>query len=228
MAVVVLKNEVFNDAERLTRVARKLNDARKIMFEFDPLQHHSWQVLTEKDLMDYPEAYFPAKLFEYSKTLFYDKKNTLTYYHRKEQLDFLKSFLHLSESIIWKLENKRFPNNIYQLKSLLSEFMLLPSFYVQARDKQSIYKKNSFDEARKDFSARQWEIMNIVSEIRQQWDYDISRWQYKIMTQPNPWARHFVRHFAPPVPQKINRLLFPKTYETMKKLALSMQHKLMK
>ena len=68
-ALVILKDDVCRDARRLMEVACTLNGLRRTMFEFDPLQHHGWFVLTEADLLFYCDAYFPFELFRYSRSL---------------------------------------------------------------------------------------------------------------------------------------------------------------
>ena len=72
-ALVIVQNRVFASAQKLTKFAKSLSSARSIMYEFDPLQHHGWFVLSEKDLDNYPQYYFPVELFKYSKSLLPDK-----------------------------------------------------------------------------------------------------------------------------------------------------------
>src|SRR5512137_1313734 len=54
-ALVILKNDVLATPERLSRAAHRIYTAQSIMFDFDPLQHHGWVVLSEADLRSYPE-----------------------------------------------------------------------------------------------------------------------------------------------------------------------------
>jgi hypothetical protein len=52
-ALAIIKSDVLESSERLAGAALKLNRALSIMFDFDPLQHHGWFVLTEEDLKSF-------------------------------------------------------------------------------------------------------------------------------------------------------------------------------
>jgi len=144
------------------------------MFEFDPLQHHGWFVLTEADLECYPETYFPHELFKHAKALLPEQGRKLNLQLNNETSNNpTEPFWNLSSKVITRLSKYDYPKNAYRLKGLLSQFMLLPARFVQGRDGKGVYKKFSFAEARKDFSSEQWTIMDEVSEIRAGWHVDI-------------------------------------------------------
>lgn len=225
-ALVILKDEVFASPWRLARTARKLNRARSIMLQFDPLQHHGWFVLTAAQLNAYPEEYFPLPLFEYAKALLPDQGQTLTVQPRAtpaHQQDGLKS---LSTSIIDRVERKRFPMNLYELKFVLSQFMLLPALYVQSRDGEGVYKKHSFDRARADFSEDDWRVMDEVSTIRVKWAPTLTRAQRWLLTRRSRSFRRLTRRFAPAIPGSIQAVLTDDFYRRMQKLALLMRQKM--
>ena len=166
--LVIIKNEVFKDKLRLAKVAMKLSKAYSLMISMDALQHHGWFVVTEKDCKNWPSNYFPPILFEYAKSLLFS--NTIvdiTYLpsHEKDTIELKR----LCESVANHLRSQKIPENSFQLKSILSEFMLLPSLYIQYKTGNGIYKKHSFEEAAKDFSDAEWQIMNEVSKIREKW-----------------------------------------------------------
>ena len=116
---------------------------------------------------------------------------------------------------------------MYQLKSLLSEFMLMPALYVQARDKKGVFKKFSFDLARKDFSKNDWEIMDEVSEIRLIWHYKMGWIKKKLFTSTNPLYRKLItRYLSPKTPGDIKMKLPPAFYKNMKKLCSDMKKKI--
>jgi len=170
-ALVILKDEVFDTPKRLSKAALRLSKSLSIMFEFDPLQHHGWFILTETDLKSYPEHYFPLDLFRHAKSLLNKKGLELEFSLRDCSIEVREVFDNMANNIIRKIDTKDFPKNMYQLKSLLSEFMLLPVLYVHARDGKGIYKKDSFEVAKVDFEDENWLIMNEVSYIRKIWDY---------------------------------------------------------
>jgi len=226
-ALVIIKDEIFEDKKRIVRVAKKMIKAKKIMYKFDPIQHHGWFIMTESDLKNYPQTYFPHELFEHAKSLFPDKGTKLEIYLNKNGYDYIQPFHNLANSIIRKIDSNKIPKNMFQLKSLLSEFMLLPALYIQARDKKGVYKKFSFDLARKDFPETEWEIINEVSEIRDNWHYKMGKIKRKIFIVTNPVYRKIVtRYLSPEIPTDINEKLIPEFYEKIKKLCVKMKEKI--
>lgn len=222
-ALAVVKNDAFESPERLSDVALKLNRARSIMFEFDPLQHHGWFVLTERDLQNYPGYYFPHELFQFTKSLFQDKGLLLDILFSNSSAENNHPFHILSERMIERLKKRDYPRNMFQLKGLLSQFMLLPSLYVQARDKKGIFKKFSFESARKDFSDEEWSVMKDVSSLRESWFYKISAMKRKLFTRPTQFSRFLAHILAPAIPSRIKRLLTPIFYTRMENLTKVMQ-----
>jgi len=104
--------------------------------------------------------------------------------------------------------------------------MLLPALYLQAKEKRGIYKKYSFDLARKDFKEEEWRIMDEVSEIRQNWNYSLSPLQRKILTINHPAIRKIaVRYFSPPIPREIKNKLNPEFYRRIYDLCLAVMDK---
>lgn len=226
-ALAIIKNEVFKSSKRLAKVAQRLSAARRIMFELDPLQHHGWFVLTEADFYNYPDYYFPFELFNYSKSLFSDKGLTLNIRIKNSQKEKkIEIFDSISLSIIKTVCEKKYPINAYELKGLLSKFMLLPSLYIQARDGKSIFKKFSFGEAKKDFLEHDWRIMDEVSEIRKNWQIKIFTFQKILLTSPCQIFRYFGQKWGPKVPDETRKLLTPDFYQRMKKLVLIMRKNL--
>lgn len=225
-ALAILKDEAFESPERLARAIRKLNHARKIMLDFDLLQHHGWFVLTELDLKFYCNAYFPIELFKYAKSLFNDKGLEFEISLRESSFETRRAFEKMADAIIKKIENRQYPANMYQLKGLLSQFMLLPALYVQAKDGGGVFKRESFDMARVDFDFTDWVIMDEVSEIRAGWSYEISTLKRRLMGHPHVLSRYFVKRFAPAIPEKIRPVLTAEFYARMEKLTLRIKEML--
>ena len=222
-ALIILKDSVFEDKKSLSTAALKLNRLIKIMHEFDPLQHHGWFVLTESMLKNYPVAYFPIELFKHSVSLLPLNGLSFDVSCDQNKTDFEAPFLQLSNELLKKLQHKYRPQNSFALKSFLSEFMLLPSFYLQSKNKEAVYKKNSFELAKKYFSDEEWNIMNQVSEIRKDWNYEISFFQRKLLCHRNTIVRKISRKFAPVIPNSTSEKLTDEFYTAMSILVLSMQ-----
>lgn len=222
-ALVILAADVFESAGRLIHVADKLQRAKTIMYEFDPLQHHGWFVMVENDLRSHCEAYFPVELFRHSKSLL-PKKGTRISISVRDSLDEIGGMLvSVANSVIGKIENGRFPDNLYQLKCLTSEFMLLPALYVQRKTGAGVFKKHSFEAARRDFDPAAWSAMDEVSKLRLQWDYRLPSWRRRIACSGHVLRDHFVARFAPEIPKNMRSRLTPEFYSSMHRLAVQMR-----
>lgn len=224
-ALVIIKDEVFEIPERLAQVAHKIYSAQAIMFDFDPLQHHGWVVLTEADLRFYPEDQFPRELFRYAKSLFPHHGREFNICSQDPSRNVLQGFENLSQSAAKLIARSRSIRNLFELKILLSQFMLLPSLYVEMRDRKGIYKKFSFETARVDFNSADWSIMEDVSSIRDKWFYEISpRWR-KLMTKPTRFSRFLARTYSPAVPREMKVILSDVFYQRMSNLIELMRKK---
>lgn len=221
-ALMIIKNDVFHCPKRLARVAQRINYARSFMYEFDPLQHHGWFVLTEAHLYCFPEYYLPSEIFRFSRSLLQDREELLRLHVQESAQKNKEAFENLSTRITRLLNRRKYPKNLYQLKGFLSQVLLLPSSYIRARYNRGIYKKFSFEQARKDFSHEDWEVIDTASSIRIKWKYKISRLQRWIMVKPNFLARYYAANFAPKIPEEIANDFTPHFYEKLKKLLLSM------
>ena len=225
-AFVIIKGEVFQNPRRLARTAYKLNKALRYFHKIDPLQHHGWFVIAEIELGNYPQTYFPAELFKYAKSLFPGKGLTFKLSVDPERQDYEIPFFNLAIGLRYQLENEDYPGNMYQLKGLLSRFMLLPALYCQAKNRKGIFKKSSFDEARKDFSPSDWSIMDEVSEIRLGWHYSITKVQRYLMSRRSPLLMRLKRKFGPKIPPDLKEKLSPGFYERILDLVDQMEEKL--
>ncbi len=226
-ALVILHDAVFNSEKRLADAALKLHRLQKIMHQYDPLQHHGWFVLTESMLKNYPSLYFPPNLFGYSKSLLMEKGlNFSIQTEEKTKMEYHAPFDRLAEGLLKKLKTEGSSKNSFKLKALFSEFMLLPTLFLQAKTKRGVYKKASFQLAEKEFEKEEWEIMNQVSGIRLQWDYKISFLQKRLLCHPSYSVRKIGRSFAPQVSRSIASKLNPSFYKRMAELIVCMQSKM--
>ena len=226
-ALVILKDDVFTTPDRLATTAQRLNRARAIMLDFDPLQHHGWFVLSEAQLKVYPEPYFPLALYRHAKSLLPDTGLRLKIHVQQTPREAWEApFYALSAGIISSITHKGYPPNVYTLKGLLSRFMLLPALYVQARDQRSVFKKCSFDLAKADFSAEDWAVMDTISEIRANWAYELSAMQRWLLTRTSPAIRRVGKRFAPRIPATMQNALSVSMYDRMGCLACRMQERL--
>ncbi len=224
-ALVIIKDEVFKDANRIREVALKLKEAENYMYQLDPLQHHGWFVLSESDLIQYDNSYLPAELLPFSKSILLNGiKNIELLVNKENKTD--TTFEDVCKSVIRKIAKFECPSTLYELKNLLSEFMLLPSLYVQARDGKSVFKKFSFDIARADFEKQDWEIMNEVSAIRKNWNQkQVSRVSERIAARLSP-IKIIANLFRAQTPELLKKQINSDFLLRMNLLATSMRTKI--
>ncbi len=167
--LVIIKNKVFESADSIAHVAEHLSKSYSIMIKGDALQHHGWFIVTEKELSDWPSHYFPPEILNHSRSIL-NGKTMLNLHYTYNVVESKSSLVKMVAGIERTLSNGNFPDNAYQLKSLFSEFMLLPALFLQARSEKGVYKKYSFTEAKKYVSSDLWKIMDQVSAFRQNWN----------------------------------------------------------
>ena len=142
-----------------------INESMLYIYDFDPLQHHGWFILFSQDLENYPQIHFPNEIIKDSKLIFPDKKISIKI-NVKNIPDYKSRFYTFSGNLEKKIHAHYPSKNIYQLKSLLSEIMLLPALYAQAKKNYGVSKKESFLIAKNDFTEDLWKPIIISSEIR--------------------------------------------------------------
>ena len=77
--------------------------------------------------------------------------------------------------------------------------------------------------AQKDFSAEEWNIMDRVSKIRKDWNYEISSFQRTLLCNRNAIVRKLSRKYAPAISSSIAEKLTDEFYLAMSSLVLAMQ-----
>ena len=207
-ALVILSEQAFESTETLAKVSHKLNQITQLFYQYDPLQHHGWFVLTEKMLQDYPMSYFPPELFGVSKSLMPDKGLTIEInYSENSEAEYFQAFNDLTYSLKRNLSQELSDFNVFKLKSILSQFMLLPALFLQTLYQKSIDKKQSFVQAPNYFSDQEWEVMHKVSDLRSQWDYSLNEWQKFWLCHANYFIRKWGRRFAPKLKGELKILI---------------------
>ena len=218
---------IVKDPYKESILLRKfLNQSLKIIYRFDPLQHHGWFIIFQSQLFNYPQTYFPIELFEFSKTIYPDYDIKLKIY-LPEIVDYKESFRSITASITKTLKNRHKITGMYQLKVFLSELMLLPTLYYQAMNKKCIFKKYSFDFVKSEISSEAWKAIEISSNIRDTWRYKFSYpkclfIKSKDFSLTKKLAR---KYLCPRIPDDINNLLDEKFYKACQMLISEMDYK---
>jgi hypothetical protein len=169
-ALLVLKDDLFRDENRLALACWNVLKGMKIVAGLDPLQHHGFFVLTQTDLEYYRQPFYPLVLWDHTCSLLTDQNLELQIHPAMDASDCREPFDTMARAIRGKVPRGRRPANYYRLKALLSEFMLLPALYLQAKGRD-ISKKESFPAAAHELGPYAWEAMEAASRMRSEWDY---------------------------------------------------------
>jgi hypothetical protein len=216
--LIIVKNECMKNPQMLEELFSALKETERMMLDMDPLQHHGWFVLTEADLNDYPNHYFPDVLLDHAATLM-GRTRLVLQQGEAEQSSFRSSFLKLAQSITTKLDAGSYLQNYYAFKNLMSEFMLLPAIYIQAKTGKGVFKKYSFEIVEREL-GESYAVMKKISDLRQQWNYQspagyLEHRKRKRLTDtyasdsgqlPAPLRQEFESELAASMKEFVNRL----------------------
>lgn len=164
--LLVLRQRSLQDPKNLLLLREKIFGMRGYFFQIDPLQHHGCMIASEHDVDRYSDAYFPFPLFSYAKALSPDAIDTISRREmgpeKYEKLYwFVRYFREMKEMGTQTLSS-------YEAKNLLHLIALFPSLYLQAKN-VIVYKKFSFEIARKDFPKEMWGPIRTMTHIRRFW-----------------------------------------------------------
>jgi hypothetical protein len=161
--LLIVKNNYKNS--RFLKKFKK--ESLRLIYEFDALQHHGWFEMYEEDLLQFPQTYFPYELFEHASLIYPEKVEfEITF---PEKINYSDPFYNLCASLNRKIQQNFYPKNSYQLKSYLSEIMLLPTLYLQSKYQKGIFKKHSFTLIQSHFSQELLTPVVMASKWRLEW-----------------------------------------------------------
>ncbi len=225
--LVIIKKEVFNDKKRLADVARQLKKSETIMFKMDPLQHHGWFVITEQDLIDYPEHYFPHVLFSHAQCIYGITDFPVSIQTKEFPVLFKREFENFCNHLLNNIRSRNFEGSYYDLKSMLSGFMLLPSIFLQAYHGRAIFKKQSFTALQAYIDAENFSVMNEISAIRAHWNYSAPAMYRLLLNVNNPFLnKYFKKRLSGKPSIKLLEQLNTATLERMLELIEILQNKI--
>ena len=215
--LIILRDSLFEDRTKLSKIASSINSLRFYMHRHDPLQHHGWFVLAESDLQDYREDFLPVDTLKYAKSLTPEFSLTL---RLNQNVDFKKPFHRLCKSIERKLVQHPDKFNLYSIKAILSEFMMLPCLYVQAKEGRGIFKKFSFEEMRNDFSREDFAVMDTVSGIRKAWKIDLQEKEKRFLERTDFFSWYRRKHIQYKIPTAIHNAVDEELFIRMRLLTV--------
>ncbi|MEO0311090.1 MAG: hypothetical protein RIQ89_747 [Bacteroidota bacterium] len=223
-ALIIINDIKPIDKKLFYQLLKGLSKARKWMYKMDPLQHHGWFVLLQSELKNYPQHYFPYELFEYAKSLGNYSQQTLEICFDNSKVNYQMAIEKLLSSLIVRIKNNYRPTGMYAFKNLLSEIMLLPAFYCQAKYKRGFFKAETFDLAKKDFDSNLWSAIELATNIRAQWQQnDFPSW----MLYSKPFYRQRMKYYDLPLPTAISNSSNEIFYQSILVLCEAMQEKIL-
>ncbi|WP_299273652.1 nucleotidyltransferase domain-containing protein [uncultured Psychroserpens sp.] len=191
-------------------------ESMEMMLRFDPLQHHGWFQIKESDLGSYPEDYLPVSTLSYSKCIFPKMSNLKLDLKLRHEIDYKKALVNMLNQFEWRSKHNWKPKNSYQLKSMLSQVMLIPCLYFSVMHNDGIFKKDSFKAVQEDFSSSEWMPIVIATDVRQHWVYKMNGFQKLLLQQPNTLIRKIAtRFFAPKIAPQIQEKLDNTFYKNL-------------
>ncbi len=202
--LVILKDDILSSRPRLYRAASKLWKWQKLMLETDILQHHGWFVVLKSDFNCWDQTYLPLEVFRYSRSLLHSDGYDLKAFVNPSE-NFTAPFAKLFKELKAVTPSQINRMNIYELKTFISRFFLMPALYYQAKCSNGIYKKESFILARKDFAEALWKPVTELSELRSKWQLHFSSTTIKLIKKFYLYPSFVKRIFYPETPDSIKK-----------------------
>ena len=194
-------------------------DSMRIILKFDPMQHHAWFEIKETDLTCYPEDYLPSVILKNSKLIFPTGSNIELNVTLKVNPDFTKVIIPMLSQFEERIKNKWKPKNMFQLKSFMSQIMLVPSLYYSAIKDKAILKRDSFDAVRAYFSDEEWSPIAVATQIRKDWKFKMNPIQKIILKRPEFFFRQLTKkYFAPKINSNLASRLDTEFFENLDQL----------
>ena len=210
-----IRHESIENPKKLLELRDKFYLLRRILLQLDPLQHHGCIIVAEQDLKYYPENFLPLTTINYGKSML-EKDGIEKIYTRSSAYEniytlswFVNYFRKLYEERVYQMDS-------YSTKFLLHCITLFPTLYLQAKGIH-VYKKYSFNIAKKDFAGNLWKPFEIVEKIRENWKCFPTLPLIRSMARINPllWYQVNARFFSAAKSNKIDiRNLAYSMYET--------------
>ncbi len=164
--LAIVSKSAIENPDLMLELRKKLCYSRSFFYRIDPLQHHGSIIISEYEMQNYCQPYFPVVIFNYSRSLLKDRQYKFNARDSHNE-SIAKMFWFVNYFRRLYIE-KKYNLNSYDTKILLHSMTLFPSLYLQAKNRH-VYKKYSFHIAKKDFDKHLWQIIDEVSKMRLHW-----------------------------------------------------------
>jgi hypothetical protein len=215
-AVLVVTDEAADDPGELRRIRSRVLAAQRAVIDYQPMQHHGFDVATPRLLEQAEEALgLPEVALANTRSL-KGAGVTAAFAAPVASGSALASMAgKLGRSVTW-------PRHPWEAHRQIAMFELLPSLYLQARG-VLIPKRSSFEEARGDFGDRWWPY-DVLAEVRRAWPRSRRPiLEGAALALRNPWAAVAAwRRLPISIPAPVRPLLTPSLLRDLRSLAQSM------
>jgi hypothetical protein len=188
-----------------------------MMLQQDALQHHGWNVIMESELANYPDSELPLVLLENSKVIYPSRKISIYYNLYEQECDYRKCLLELCSSLTSKAESNSPSRSFHHFKSWVSQLLLLPAVYLQAKNNKPVYKKDSFARLH-ELPSSATTIMRQYSQLRSQWNQEEAIVNREMNFRKWNAAGKIADQLATPVPERYKTWLTESKLEEVKKV----------
>jgi hypothetical protein len=200
--ILLIDTSKIQHALQLHELRQLIKKTESLFLNQDALQHHGWAIFTNAELLQFSDHLFPLDIIIKSKCLFPNEEYVLKAQVFSENEQYKILLKHLCASILRKTNHLNTLKNQYIFKNLLSEIMLLPSAFLQAKNYKSIEKRHSFSTLKKEFSEIDAEILDWSSEIRLNWKQEKLTFKTKLFHRFKD-AGILISYLAPKTPETI-------------------------
>jgi hypothetical protein len=162
-ALLVIDDDVAGSPEALRALRPRVLAAQRAVIDYQPMQHHAFEVATPKLLSRAGEALgMPAVAFDETRSLHGNGANATFSAESPERVrQRLGELLrHVSAAGGW-------PRHPWRLHGLVAMWELAPALYLQAIG-EPVPKARSFERAREDFGEKWWPY-DVLAQVREQW-----------------------------------------------------------
>jgi hypothetical protein len=196
---LILKDE-YAGTKKLAVFLKKSMD---LINRFDPLQHHGWFMIYSSHLDHLDPTYLPPEVLKNASTIWPHQDLDLEI-QLETDIDWQKPASNILRSLDRKFENYRSPIGMFNLKSWLSEIMMVPTLIYQAKKKKGIFKRESFAAVEHLYTKEAWRVINTATEIRAEWDYNLRFPKLFVRLKNIKGLKRIVRlYLAPSIPDHI-------------------------
>lgn len=180
--IAILRSSVLTNTTAFLAARNCLCQAEKVIYQFDPWQHHGIQVITEADMRFYPEYFMPLTVLERGASLLHHRSSRLGFSLRNSVIESRERFKktvrllqvagrsgelhhHGRKGVYLKENFKNSEKTFYQFKYFVSIILLLPSLFLEVIE-EPILKKDSFSRITRYCSEKELELVRACEAVR--------------------------------------------------------------